>query len=136
VDCAKRKSDWLVDARCLNEVTTHPCGLTPDMTCLMVPSLPDASSPWSTNQHRTFVLRVEHVVQCGRASVWVDIALVTWGSSCPRVVRLCFFSLNLPRGSDLKPSNVHAVSMITRMRPATLWRPALGERSTVLRRRM
>ena len=27
----------------LNEVTSHPCGLTPDMTCLMVPSLPAAS---------------------------------------------------------------------------------------------
>ncbi len=30
----------------LNEKTWHPCGLTPDMTCLIAPSFPAASIAW------------------------------------------------------------------------------------------
>ena len=30
----------------LNECTSQPCGLTPDMTCLMALSLPAASIAW------------------------------------------------------------------------------------------
>ena len=32
----------------LNEWTWQPCGLTPDITCLMAPSLPAASIAWNT----------------------------------------------------------------------------------------
>ena len=31
---------------CLNASTSQPCGFTPDMTCLIVPSLPAASMAW------------------------------------------------------------------------------------------
>ena len=30
----------------LKEYTWQPCGLTPDMTCLIAPSLPAASIAW------------------------------------------------------------------------------------------
>ena len=33
----------------LNEATSQPCGFTPDMTCLIVPSLPAASIAWKTS---------------------------------------------------------------------------------------
>jgi hypothetical protein len=33
---------------CLNERTLTPCGVTPDMTCSIVESLPAASSAWNT----------------------------------------------------------------------------------------
>ena len=33
----------------LNECTCTPCGFTPDITCLMVPSLPAASIAWNTS---------------------------------------------------------------------------------------
>jgi hypothetical protein len=42
-DKKSRASSSAVGA--LNEVTSQPYGFTPDMTCRMVPSLPDASSP-------------------------------------------------------------------------------------------
>ena len=40
----------------LNENTWHPVGFTPDMTCLMVPSLPAASIAWNTSStdHRSW----------------------------------------------------------------------------------
>ena len=34
---------------CLKEYTWHPCGFTPDMTWLMVPSFPAASIAWNTS---------------------------------------------------------------------------------------
>src|SRR5215813_4578735 len=49
---------------CLNENTWHPCGLTPDMTCLMVPSLP-AIHRLKHKQQGPAVLRVEHVLLFG-----------------------------------------------------------------------
>ena len=33
---------------CLKETTCTPCGFTPDMTCLIVESLPAASIAWNT----------------------------------------------------------------------------------------
>ena len=32
---------------CLKLNTWHPCGLMPDITCLMAPSLPAASIAWN-----------------------------------------------------------------------------------------
>ena len=50
----------------MKDVTLQPCGFTPDMTCLRVPSLPAASIGLEDEQHRPFVLRVEFVLQFGQ----------------------------------------------------------------------
>jgi len=50
----------------LKDVTLQPCGFTPDMTCLRVPSLPAASIGLEDEQHRPLVLRVEFVLQFGQ----------------------------------------------------------------------
>ena len=46
----RHRKSWLRSSAdgCLKATTWHPCGLTPDITCLMVPSLPAASMAWST----------------------------------------------------------------------------------------
>ena len=40
----------------LNEYTWHPCGFTPDITCLIVLSLPAASIAWKIRRsaHRSW----------------------------------------------------------------------------------
>ena len=51
----------------LNEYTWQPCGLTPDITCLMAPSLPAASMAWKISSTRPAVLGVELVLQPAQA---------------------------------------------------------------------
>src|SRR5437764_13999158 len=46
----------------LNENTWQPCGLTPDMTCLIVPSLPAASIAWKTSNNDPSVLGIEYIL--------------------------------------------------------------------------
>jgi hypothetical protein len=41
----------LVGAGLFELKTWQPCGLTPDMTCRMAPSLPPASIPWKINSN-------------------------------------------------------------------------------------
>ena len=50
----------------LKEKTWQPCGLTPDITCLIVPSLPAASIAWKISSTRPAVLGVELLLQLGQ----------------------------------------------------------------------
>src|ERR1700756_4210181 len=50
---------------CLKARTSTACGLTPLITCLMVLSLPDASSPCRNQEHAVRVLRGEPVLILG-----------------------------------------------------------------------
>ena len=47
----------------MNEYTWQPCGLTPDITCLIAPSLPAASIAWKISSTRPAVLGVEPGLQ-------------------------------------------------------------------------
>ena len=40
--------EFLARSAALKECTWQPCGLTPDITCLIAPSLPAASIAWKT----------------------------------------------------------------------------------------
>ena len=46
--CVRHRKSWSSSSAdgALKEYTWQPCGLTPDMTCLIVPSLPAASIAW------------------------------------------------------------------------------------------
>ena len=46
----------------MNEATWQPCGLTPDMTCLIVLSLPAASMAWKTSSSDQRFLGVKDVL--------------------------------------------------------------------------
>jgi hypothetical protein len=46
----------------LNDDTWQPCGFTPDITCLIVPSFPPHPS-LEDKQHRPPILCIEHVLQ-------------------------------------------------------------------------
>src|SRR5262245_40747694 len=51
---------------CLNENTWQPCGLMPDITCLIVPSLPAASIAWKMS--RTDQRSWAYSMSCSSAS--------------------------------------------------------------------
>ena len=47
---------------CLNDTTCTPCGLTPDMTCSIVESLPAASIAWNTTSSGVRVARPQQLL--------------------------------------------------------------------------
>ena len=51
---------------CLNETTWTPCGLTPDITCSIAPSLPAASIAWKTTS--SAYVSLAHSSSCASAS--------------------------------------------------------------------
>ena len=71
----------------LNDVTRQPCGLTPVKTRRIVPSLPEASSPWRTRRTLRRSLGVEPRLQRRefleqRSELGVGILLCPAGRAC------------------------------------------------------
>ena len=63
----RHKKSWPSSSAdgCLKASTRHPCGLTPDMTCFMVPSLPAASMAWRTIRRANASVRPQQLLGGG-----------------------------------------------------------------------
>src|SRR5262245_33804764 len=88
-----------------NETTCTPCGFTPDMTCLIVESLPAASIAWKTSSRAR--LSLAHNSSCASLSC-----------SMPRARRaLAVASSSLAESASYSPPPVQPVSRPARFAP-------------------
>src|SRR5262245_35305943 len=62
----------------LNEYTSQPCGLTPDMTCLIVLSFPAASIAWKTSSIAQ--RSCAYSLSCSALSRSIPCCIIAWAS--------------------------------------------------------